>query len=122
MLGRRQLLGFGLAATVTLIAPLNAHADASGGIVGRVADEGGAPVADAEVVVSSALLSDGEVSLASDGSGAFSISGLDAGFYDVSVQVDGIRRGLYRDVQVAAGTATWIGITLEARVAGESGY
>jgi hypothetical protein len=44
MLGRRQLIGFGLAAAVTLTAPLNAHADASGSIVGRVADEGGAPV------------------------------------------------------------------------------
>ena len=59
-----------------------------------MADEAGAPVGDADVVVSSALLADGEISLATDGAGAFSVSGLDTGFYDVSVQVHGIRRGL----------------------------
>ena len=122
VLKRRHLLGLGVAAAIAMTAPLSARASESGGIAGRVVDERGAPVRDARVVVSSALLPDGEAPLASDGDGAFGLDALDAGFYDVSVELDGPRRGQYRDVQVGAGKTTRIEITLEPRVSGEGSY
>ncbi len=121
-LRRRQLIGFGLAAAVTLASPISARADQEGTLVGRVLDEGGTPVSGAQVVVSSALLPDGEVPLVADGTGAFRLDSLESGFYDVSVEIDGIRRGQYRDVQVKAGAPTIVEVVLEPRVTGEGGY
>jgi hypothetical protein len=122
--GRRQVLGFGLAAAVALAASPAppAVAQEAGRIAGRVVDAAGGPVAGAQVVVSSALLPDGEAALTSDASGAFGLGGLEPGFYTVAVEADGFRRGEYRDLAVSAGTVATVEVALEARAAGDGGY
>jgi len=121
-LGRRRLLGFGVAAAIDLTAPVAARAEAGGEIVGRVLDATGAPVGSARVIVASAFLADGEVALATESDGRFRLGALDDGFYDLTVEIEGGRRGVFRDVGVTASRTTRVEITLEARPANDGGY
>ncbi len=115
--GRRQVLGLGLVAAVAFVAPgVKAQDDTA--LEGRVIGPDGAPVASATVVVSSPMLPQGDETFQTDRSGAFRMSPIQAGLYDVRVERVGFRPAEWRDARVDEGKPTRIEITLEPRSGG----
>ncbi len=122
-IGRRRLLGLGLAAAFGLAA-LGGSASglAEASIDGRVVDEAGAPLPNAVVSVQSPDLPDGEANTSTDAQGVFHLAPVRAGLYDLTVELEGFRRGERRDLLVEEGRAAQVEIKLERRGPGEGGY
>jgi len=116
---RRQVIGLGLAAAVVLAVPVpRVSAEGEVTLGGRVVDSDGAPLSDARVTIVSPALPDGDVTLATDGAGAFRLAALEAGLYDVLVERTGFRPAELRDVSVRPGTGDRVVIRMEPEAAG----
>ena len=82
----------------------------------------GMPLAGANITVISPELDAGDTTLTTDEAGRFSLGPIRPGLYDVSVEVNGYRRGLLTTLKVENGRTTPADITLERRTGGEDGY
>ena len=128
MLGRRRMVGLGLAALALGalrgdVETLFAQEDgAVGTLTGRVTDSAGAPLAGVTVTLVSASLEAGDLTLITDGDGRFTLAPAPAGLYDVQAQREGFRAGIVGAVPVQAGQSASAVVVLEPRVAGEGGY
>jgi len=131
MLGRRRLVGLGLAALAvggkvvwdgadTLLA--QDQDGATGALLGQVVDAGGGPLPGVTVTLLSASLEAGDLTLTTDGDGRFGLSPAPVGLYDVQADRDGFRTGTLGAVTVATGKTTQATVMLERRVPGDGGY
>ncbi len=129
MIERRRLMGLGLAAAVaagtgTIWSGSVAQADdnGSGSLTGQVVGQDGAPVAGANVTVTSAMLDAGDATLTTDEAGRFLLTPAPAGLYDVAVEREGYRPGSVTSVRVGDNQTARVEIVLERRAPGESSY
>lgn len=134
MVERRRFLRLGgltVAATIAaggLSAPSREVAraaddeDGTGQLAGQVLGADGAPLPGAIVTVLSPELDTGDAALTTDDTGRFTLGPIRPGLYDVSVELNGYRRGLLASLKVENGQVTSADIVLERRTGGEDGY
>jgi hypothetical protein len=111
----RLVLGLAMSLSLGLVGAGQMKAQvATGGIQGTVTDPDGALVPQAAIVVSSA--SGSARKLTSDGAGAFAISRLVPGRYELKVSAKGFTAATVSDVMVAGGKTTSAVVKLEISV------
>ena len=86
-----------------LLFSIPAYAQSPGRLSGTVRDAAGAPVAGARVTATNTIIGTTRTAVA-DANGAYSISELTPGAYNVTASLFGYRRGLRADVRVAGDT------------------
>jgi hypothetical protein len=129
MIERRRLMGLGLAAAVVAGTGViwsdgvaQADDEGAGSVSGHVVGQDGAPVAGANVTVTSAMLDAGDATLTTDDAGRFLLTPAPAGLYDVAVEREGYRPGQVTSLRVGGNETARVEIVLERRAPGESSY
>jgi hypothetical protein len=120
LVGRRKALGLGVAAVLALQSSAVA-AQQPAAIDGKVTQAGGGPLPNATVKVVSFDMPLGEVTLVTDGAGAFQLAPVPPGLYDIFVVAAGFQPGEWRDLRVKDGQTAHIEIAM-ARREGSAGY
>ncbi|MCC7370214.1 MAG: carboxypeptidase regulatory-like domain-containing protein [Chloroflexi bacterium] len=124
MIHRRRFVQVGGVIAAALLAGTagSAAAQATGELAGLVTGPDGAPLAGAIVTVTSADLESGEASLTTDAAGRYTLGQIPPGLYDVTVELQGYRKGSLATLKVEDGRTTQADLVLERRFGGEDGY
>src|SRR5947209_1896069 len=95
------------------VSPVHAQTAATGALTGTVLDPRGVPLPGASISARSVDSSSAAVTTTSDGRGRYSFPNLSAGKYTIQVQGSGFASTRRDGVQIAAGKATDVAVTLE---------
>src|ERR1035438_4899706 len=106
-------------ASLTLLAPRTASAQASAGVTGTLTDSSGAVVADAKVTITNegTAISDHTTS---GSAGTYSFKGLTPGKYSLAVDAHGFKKSVMPNISIDVSTTATIDVTLSAGATDET--
>ena len=116
--GAAFVIGF-MIASLAVLAPRTAFAQASAGITGTVTDSSGAVVPDAKVTVTNEGTSISAHTTTSS-AGTYAFRGLTPGKYNVAVEAHSFKKSVQKDINVEVSTTDTIDVTLTAGGADET--
>src|SRR5580692_4409675 len=116
--GAAFVIGF-MIASLALLAPRTAFAQASAGITGTVTDSSGAVVPDAKVTVTNEGTSISAHTTTSS-AGTYAFRGLTPGKYNVAVEAHSFKKSVQKDINVEVSTTDTIDVALTAGGADET--
>ncbi len=106
-------------ACLTLLLPRASRAQATAGITGTVTDTSGAVISSAHVTITNQGTSIQSRTITTS-SGTYSFRGLVPGKYTVSIEAQGFKKGVQKDVTVEVSTTATIDFTLEPGTTSET--
>jgi outer membrane receptor protein involved in Fe transport len=105
--------GFLLASAAFLLLPGTARAQITGTIDGVVLDPAGAVLPGATVTAESLALRRGPVSATTDAEGRYRLTGLQAGDYELRVELSGFASAVRRNISLPVGTTLTVNVTMQ---------